>query len=248
MCVCVCVCVCVAHARMYLCIRPLSQVGNGDGDADEYMSKCLPTQVGRGLFPSTSALIGDADHLQELGKNCAKLLAQTGRHLKQAMGFFLVGGLPTKTAANILNVTEPEARYYQRQPGPAAIISLELSYAPNAASAAFTEAEESVMEDFFFRTTSVMSGAFRQTRNLEKTEHEWEEEMYAVWPQMVRNAVRVNPELAKAKQPLTKKEQSSEAPHGMAVLCVIVHEIMGPSSVHITWSHHQQMTLFTLQV
>jgi hypothetical protein len=43
---------------------------------------------------------------------------------------------------------------------------------------------------------------------------------------MLRNAVRMNPELATAKQPLTKKEQESGAPHGMAVLCVIVHEII----------------------
>ena len=103
------------------------------------------------------------------------------------------------------------------------------------------------MEAFYFRTTSVMSGALRQTRNLEKTEHEWAEEMYAMWPQMLRNAVRMNPELAKAKEPLTKKAQESGVPHGMAVLCVVVHEMMGPS-FDFTWSHHQQITLFTLQV
>jgi hypothetical protein len=93
-----------------------------------------------------------------------------------------------------------------------------------------------------------MSGALRKTRNLEKAQHEWEEEMYAVWPQMLRNAVRMNPDLAKAKQTLTRKEQESGAPHGMTVLCVVVYEIMGPSSVYIIWSHHQQITLFTLQV
>jgi len=168
--------------------------------------------------------------------------------LKQAVGFFLVGGLPTAFAARVLNATEADIRYYQKQPRPAAMDSLELSYNPNTASAAFTEAEESVMEDFFFRTTSVMSGAVRTTRNLEMTEHEWEEEMYALWPQMMRNAVRMNPALATAKKPLTKREQTSGVPHGMAVLCVIVHEIMGPSSVYITWSHHQQITRFTLQV
>jgi hypothetical protein len=210
-------------------------VGNGDADADEYMRKLLPTKVGRCLFPATSALIGASEHLQKLGKNCAKLLEQTGRHLKQALGFFLVGGLPTSFAVETLNITGPETSYYQKQPVPAAMKSLDQRYAPNIEKQTFTEAEESVMEDFFFRTTSVMSGALRQTRNLEKTEHEWQEEMYAVWPQMLRKAVRMNPQLAQAKQPLKKKEQESGAPHGMAVLCVIVHEIMGPSSVHITW-------------
>ncbi len=194
------------------------------------MSKLLPTQVGRCLFPATSALVGAADHLHELGKNCAKLLADTGRHMKQALGFFLVGGLPTSIAAEMLNITGSETRYYQRQPVPAAMKSLGLNYAPKTASSVFTEAEESVMKDFFFRTTSVMSGAHRKTRNLEKTQHEWEEEMYAVWPQMLRNAVRMDPELAKTRKPLKKKEQQDNAPHGMAVLCVIVHEIMGPSS------------------
>jgi hypothetical protein len=141
--------------------------------------------------------------------------------MKQAVGFFLVGGLPTAMAAKILNITGPETRYYQKQPVAAAMESVERNYASNATRQHFTEAEESVMEDFYFRTTSVMSGAHRQTRNLEKTEHEWEEEMYAVWPQMLRNAVRMNPELAKAKKPLTKGEQESGAPHGMAVLpCV----------------------------
>jgi hypothetical protein len=225
-------------------------VGNGDVDADEYMSKLIPTKVGRGLFPATSALIGAADHLHELGKNCANLLKQTGRHLKQALGFFLVGGLPTSFAAEVLNITGPETSYYQRQPVSAAIKSLDRSYAPNTTTSKISEAEESVMEKFFFRTTSVMSGATRQTRNLEMSQHEWEGEMYALWPQMLRIAVAENPELAEAKKPLTKKEQKSGAPHGMAVLCVIVHEIMGSSSVYITWSvlsHHQQITLFTLQ-
>jgi hypothetical protein len=223
-------------------------VGNGDVDADEYMAKLLPTKVGRGLFPSTSALIEAGDHLQELGKNCAKLLAHTGKHLKQALGFFLVGGLPTSVAAEILNSTGPETRYYQRQPVPTAMTSLELNYAPNSETSAYTVEEESVMKAFYFKTTSVMSGAHRTTRNLENTEHAWEEELYALWPQMLRNAVRMNPELATAKQPLTKKEKESGAPHGMAVLCVIVHELMGPSSIYNTWSHHQHITLFTLQV
>jgi hypothetical protein len=165
--------------------------------------------------------------------------------MKQALGFFLVGGLPTQFAARMLNTTDSETRYYQRQPVPAAMASIGVNYASNFASSSFTEAEESVMENFFFRTTSVMSGALRETRNLEKTEHEWEEEMYAVWPQMLRNAVRDNPELATAKKPLTKKEKESGVPHGMAVLCVVVHELMGPSFVHITWSYHQKVTLFT---
>jgi hypothetical protein len=223
-------------------------VANGDVDADQYLKKLLPTRVGRGLFPSTSALIGATDHLVELGKNCSTLLAHTGRHLRQAVGFFLAGGLPTSVAVEVLNTTGPELAYFRRQPVQLAMTSLELDYAPNSACKAFTEAEESVLEAFFFRTTSVMSGAHRLTRNVEKSHHEWEEEMYAVWPQMLRNAVRENPELAEAKQPLSKKEQEAGVPHGMAVLCVVVHEIMGPSSVYITWSHHQQIALFILQV
>lgn len=226
-------------------------MGNGDFDADEYMGKLLPTKVGRGLFPSTSAMIGTTDHLRQLGNNCATLLATAGKNLKRALGFFLVGGLPTSIVADVLNTTGPETRNYRRQPEAQAMTSLKQSNATqiaNGRNSDFTEEEESVMEDFFFRTTSVMSGALRTTRNVEKTKHEWEEEMYAVWPQMLRNAVRMNPELAEAKIPLTKKEQESGVPHGMAVLCVVMHEIMGPSSVYITWSHHQQTTLFTLQV
>ena len=223
-------------------------MGNGDVDADEYMSKLLPTKVGRGLFPLTATLIGAAEHLTELGNNCKHLLEKTGRHLKQAIGFFLVGGLPTSVAAGILNITVPQTSYYQKQPVSAGTKSLEHDYAQNTEISAFTEEEESVMKDFFFRTTSVMSGALRQTRNLEKSQHEWEEEMYSVWPQMLRNAVRKNPELAKANIPRTKKERESGTPHGMAVMCVIVHVIMGPLSVYITWSHQQQITLLTLQV
>ena len=223
-------------------------MGNGEVDADEYLSKLLPTKVGRGLFPSTSALIGATEHLQDLGRNCAKLLKYAGKHLKQALGFFLVGGIPTSIAAEILNTTGPETKYYQRQPVQVAMTTLELKSAPKTENLHFTEEEESVMEMFYFKTTSVMSGAYRTTRNLEKTEHEWKEEMYAVWPQMLRNAVRINPALARAKQSLTKKEQNLGAPHGMAVLCVIVHDIMGPSYAYITWSHHQHFTLFTLQV
>jgi hypothetical protein len=209
----------------------------------------LPTKVGRGLFPSTSALIGAADHLHALGKNCAKLLKQTGKHMRQALGFFLVGGLPTSISTEILNITGPEASYYQKQPVPAAMTTLDLNYAPNANKSKTSDAEESIMEAFFFRTTSVMSGAIRETRNLEKTQHEWQEEMYAVWPQMLRNAVRMDPELAKATKPLKKKKQESGAPHGMAVLCVIVHEIMGPSSIYITWSvsSSTNYTFYTLQ-
>jgi hypothetical protein len=190
------------------------------------MGKLLPTKVGHGLFPLTSALIGANDHLRELGMNASKLLANVGKHVRQAVGFFLVGGLPTKFAAEMLNITGPETNYFQGQPATAAMKSLKLNYAPNVAGGEYTEAEESIMEDFYFRTTSVMSGALRETRNLEKAEHEWREEMYAMWPQMLRNAVRMSPELATAKQPLTKKEQESGAPHGMAVLCVIVHEII----------------------
>jgi len=104
------------------------------------------------------------------------------------------------------------------------------------------------MADFFFVTTSVMSGAVRTTRNLEKSEHEWEAEMYAMWPSMLRKAVKLNPKLVKSKKSLTAKEKKGGKPHGMVVLCVVVHKLIGPSSVHITWSHHQQITLFTLQV
>ena len=60
-----------------------------------------------------------------------------------------------------------------------------------------------------------MSGAHLQTRNLEKAEHEWEEEMYAVWPQFLRYAVKMNPALAEAKKPLTQKEHESGTPHGV---------------------------------
>jgi len=114
------------------------------------MGKLLQTKVGGGLFPSTSALIGANDHLHELGRNCAKLLKTTGRHLKQAIGFFLVGGLPTSFASEVLNTTDPETRYFQKQTVPVAMTSLELNYAPNAAGSSFSEAEGRVMEDFFF--------------------------------------------------------------------------------------------------
>jgi hypothetical protein len=115
------------------------------------MSKLFRTKIGRSLFPSTSALIGASEHLQQLGKNCAVLLMKTGKHLKQAVGFFLVGGLPTSFAAGVLNTTGPETRYFQKQPVSAGMKSLEQKYAPNnAASSAFTEEEESVMHNFFF--------------------------------------------------------------------------------------------------
>jgi hypothetical protein len=193
-------------------------VGNGDVDADKYLSKLISTKTGRGLFPATSELIGATEHLRELGRNCANLVARTGKHLKKALGFFLVGGLPTQFAAEILNTTGSEINHFQKTPTSNSTTTLKTDYAANTAKSAFTEQEESVMETFFFRTTSVMSGAHRETRNLEKPQHEWEEEMYAVWPQMLRNAVRSIPELAEAKQPMTKKEQEQGAPYGMAHL------------------------------
>ena len=223
-------------------------MGNGDADADKYLSKVITTRLGRGLFPETAALIGATEHLRELGRNCANLLANTGKHLTRVIGFFLVGGLPTCFAKQILDTTGPKINSYQKTPIATSTATLGQDYAANTARSAFTEGEESVMEAFFFRTTSVMSGAHRETRNLEKPQHEWEEEMYALWPQMLRNAVRLNPALATAKKPMTKKEQEQGAPNRMAVLCVVVHEILGPSSVYITWSHHEQITLFTLQV
>jgi hypothetical protein len=223
-------------------------VGNGDPNADEYMEKMLPTKVGRGLFPLTSAHIGVKDHLLTLGQNCATLLERSGKHLRQALGFFLVGGLPPSFMAETLNTTSREINNFQKQPVQTAIYTLNWNYAPDPNRKSFNVQEENVMEDFFFQTTSVMSGAVRETRNLEKTEHEWEEEMYALWPQMLRKAVLLDPELLTATKKLTVEEQEAGTPHGMAVLCVAVHTIMGPSSVYIAWSHHQQITLFTLQV
>jgi hypothetical protein len=223
-------------------------VGDGDDDADKYISKVLPTNVGRVLFPSTAALIGATEHLQTLAKNTRRVLKEAGKHLKRTLGFFLVGGLPTNIAADILDTTSPRVRHFQKKPEKSSMKSLGQNYTPTASSSGFTKAEESVLEDFFFRTTSIMSGAVTTTRNLEKTEHEWDEELYALWPQMLRNATRINPQLAEEKQPLTKKEKELGDPHGVTVLCVAVHEIMGPSSVYITWSNHLQITLFTLQV
>jgi hypothetical protein len=209
-------------------------VGDGDPDADKYMEKMLPTKVGRGLFPSTAACIGAADHLIELGKNCASALKTTGKHLHQALGFFLVGGLPTSFASKTLNVTASAIHNFRKQPGPAAMTTMHWNYAPDPNTISFTGEEETVMRDFFFATTSVMSGAVRTTRNLEKSEHEWEEEMYAIWPSMLRKAVEMNPELVKSKKSLTAKKKAEGTPHGMVVLCVVVHKLIGPSSVHIT--------------
>jgi hypothetical protein len=193
----------------------------------------LSTTAGRFLFPETSAHIGISDHLRQLAKNTRTALAKVGKHMHQALGFFLVGGLPTRAAADVLNTTEPQIRLLQKEPSHAAIRSLGLDYDPKAKNKDFTKAEERVMEDFFFKTTSVMSGATRDTRNLEMTQHEWEEEMYALWPLMLRSAVQLDPELLAHKKPLTKKKQELGLPHGIAVLCVVVHEIMGPSSVYI---------------
>jgi hypothetical protein len=209
-------------------------VGDGDPDADKYMEKMLPTKVGRGLFPLTTACIGVAEHLIELGNNCATALKTCGKHLHQALGFFLVGGLPTSFASKTLNVTASAIYHFRKEPGPAAMTSLHWNYAPDPNTRSFTTEEETVMRDFFFVTTSVMSGAVRTTRNLEKSEHEWEEEMYAIWPSMLRKAVGLNPELIKSKKSLTAKKKAAGTPHGMVVLCVVVHKLIGPSSVHIT--------------
>ena len=125
-------------------------MGNGDVDADKYMEKMLPTKAGRRLFPSTSALIGVSEHLLELGRNCATLLKETGKHMKQALGFFLVGGLPTSFIAETLNSTKRGISHFHKQPVQAAMTSLFWNYAPNPESISFTEDEETVMEDFFF--------------------------------------------------------------------------------------------------
>ena len=126
-------------------------MGNGDLDADKCMEKMLATKVGRGLFPSTSSCIGASEHLQELGKNCASFLRETGKSLRQAMGFFLVGGLPTWFASKTLNTTEDEIGYFRKQPKQAAMNSLHRNYTQGINKQAFTEEEETVMKTFFWR-------------------------------------------------------------------------------------------------
>ena len=195
----------------------LVQEAKRTGD-DKLIAAALEFKVGRAAFPALARKSKPHRHKQILIERCAATLGSTGRHNKMTMLSSLSQGLPTSFLTGTLGVTPADvkrAREKRTHQRPGSDFTTQ-KYTHATKRVKITEHEESLLVQFFVDTTHVLSGAERTTRNLDMRLHEWEHELYAMYPTYLRRVAHSNPDLLTQhqggkEQRLTKFQASIRA-------------------------------------
>ena len=197
--------------------KALVKAAKETGD-DKLIAAALHFKKGREAFPHLAKKTANNQNNAILIERCAATLEATGRRNKMSLLKHLSAGLPRAFLTGTLGVslnTLKRARE-QRTHQTAALDFSQQQYAQNVRRVKVNEHEEAMLIQFFIDTTHVLSGAARETRNLEMSLHEWEEELYALYPTYLRRVAYADPSLLKEnqggkKQQITKFQASIRA-------------------------------------
>ena len=190
---------------------------------DLLLSAALQFKVGQAAFPHLAKLKQTSSKNKTvLIERCSATLEAAGRHNKMSMLKHLSEGLPRSFITGVLGVSlgqvkrARELRTHRSSTGKPVVNFSNQQYSHKVHRVKVCDHEEALLVQFFIDTTHVLSGAARETRNLEMSLHQWEEELYALYPTYLRRVAYANPSVLKEnqggkKQQLTKFQASIRA-------------------------------------
>lgn len=194
--------------------KRLVELAKSSGD-DAAIARCLRTRAGRKAYPALASAASPGQEEAAFVRNASALVGKAGRHSKASLVRELTKGLPTKWVKNNLDTDEAYVKHARSKATvskettprtdrmgrstPAQTVT-EQQYPQNVQRLALGEEEEAMLVTFFVDTTHILSGAERNTRNLEQQEWEWAVELYELYPTYLRRVAQQYPHLLKASE------------------------------------------------
>ena len=194
---------------------------------EKLMAASIQFESGQKAFPHLhKAMAGPSEDDLRLRKNAASMCLSTGRHDRSRVIRHLSNGLPPKFVSERLKV-KPATLKRARETRAVDTIGANFEnqqYAHSVTRQKIGDIEQALLVEFFEETTTPpVSGAKTQTRNLEMLQQEWEADLYARWPVLLRRQARRSPQLllnhqGGRYQRLTRFQASVRAAHYSATV------------------------------
>jgi hypothetical protein len=168
--------------------------------SDKLLCEVLKTKVGRLRMPLCADSFGSQKHFDLMVKNTTALLQSTGRRYKKQVTHLLINGLPTWFCKNNLKLTAAETKRGKEEDPVLEGRGVEdASYAEHVTRDKINEVIDAAFKNFYERTTYQCSGAkTEQARIMDKPLYEWEAELAAMWPSLLREIAEERPQLVPA--------------------------------------------------
>ena len=179
--------------------------GNKKQPADKNITAAVCFPAGRRLFPQLAEYIAPNALLNDMIGNARAVIALAGGRHKRELVQLLCEGLPKGFSKSTLNVSESmwrrskegveegETDRYGRHADELGIG--DVNYKAGVNRCKNTEAEEYMLYTYFYNSTIQVSGADTATRIQDKSYYEWEADMHANYPLMIRKLTGLWPNL-----------------------------------------------------
>ena len=146
-------------------------------DQDRLLAAAVRLPGAEHNFTEMAAVVGSSDSHVRVVENCRKLIGMVGKRHKRACLQLLAQGVPTAFVKRVLGVCDSAIKEARRSDVlDDATIGTD-NYKNGTERDKVDPLAVSLMMRFFVETTHVLSGAVRETRNLEMRLHEWEAEL-----------------------------------------------------------------------
>ena len=140
----------------------------GEG-ADTLLAAALTFPGADKAFPQLAASCKPVGTDRQVAENARQLLQHAGKHNKMGLLSHLQKGLPRQLVGKALSVTDSEIRRARESNVAARATFAECNYKHGVERTKTTEEEKNLLVTFFVETTHVLSGAQRETCNLQMT-------------------------------------------------------------------------------
>jgi hypothetical protein len=149
-------------------------------DQDRLLSAAVQLPGAEHYFPETAHLLGNSGTDRQVVENCRELISSAGARHKKAVLQVIAAGLPSSIAKRSLGVSTSALREARRSHVLDDTTIDTDDYKHGTERDKLDPLADSLLRRFFMDTTHVLSGASRETRNLEMRLHEWEAELHGV--------------------------------------------------------------------
>ena len=174
---------------------------------DVLVLAALQTKAGAKRMPLCAQAFGAATHFQQLAENTKRLMAATGSRHKKELAHLITGGLPPEfcqlTLAMTVNQQKNAQNKHQAQKGVDDKHRAQRSLANAKYAEGMDGTTRSVVSDkmahtylkFFLSNSHICSGATDdRARIVDLTEFQWESELAAQWPGILRETAAERPD------------------------------------------------------
>jgi hypothetical protein len=167
---------------------------------DVLLAAAVRTKTGRKCMPECAKAFGMQEHFREMCDNTKALLGKCGGRHKHEVAHLMIHGLPKSFCNLTLGMSDAERKSAMRntKTKPDRLLGAQ-QYAEGMDRKSrniLCEGEEIAMTTFFNRTTHQCSGADNSRARIMDTEYyEWEAQLHAQWPGILRELVALRPDL-----------------------------------------------------